>query len=240
MHYRLDSFLWEEWDGRRPRSGRKLLDETGPVHVIGTTAHFISTSVRLRAELLGGSPDYDGQTMGGEPVDSVTDYKGWEIGAAYAQGFRHDFWDELQFLAGATIRAWDRDINDSVTAGGTPVTGYLEEWFILSAELGVRLGHVTVAEGLMWMELLMSVHVYRDEYISLFGISLEPGDFLQFPGGFDFRFGYRTANGLELALTYGLALYNESDPVVVWPYAYYQPASLMQRVGMQVGWVKRF
>ncbi len=129
----IEYFQWEEFaDG-----GNKLLSETGPRYFIGikgTNRVDQRWSLDFLGRVYSGTVNYDGQTMGGTPITTDTDYNGVrsEIGLSYltrrnkSEPHRGDLL--VRFSLG--IDSWRRGLLDTTTSGGTPVSGYTERYYV--------------------------------------------------------------------------------------------------------------
>lgn len=135
VYLKMESFAWEEYG----QAGERLLKESGVLPGVGFSYHNVLESgmtMRPRVEIFSGTVDYEGATWGGTPVSSDVDYF----------GFRGEFDIGVQVgddvivepFGGIGIRAWDREINDSITATGTRAIGYKEEWRMTYMRVGLR------------------------------------------------------------------------------------------------------
>lgn len=127
----MEWYQWEEFDD----NGRKLLSETGPryfIEVKGTNRVEKHWWQDFSCRLYSGTVDYDGETMSGTPITTNTDYSGLraEIGFSYLAERSKSAtvggdW-LLRFAVG--IDSWRRGLLDTTTSGGTPVSGYSENY----------------------------------------------------------------------------------------------------------------
>ena len=124
-----------EWTETAPGGGR-LLKESGPRFVFGSAAEQNKTEGLLfggRGRVFFGGVDYDGQTWGGTPVSTDTNYLGgdfqgrvmWRIPR---DGYRADLFGALGY------RLWVRDLESTNTA-----QGYVEFWRMPYAGVGAAL-----------------------------------------------------------------------------------------------------
>lgn len=138
----LQGYLWQEF---RSSDDTKLLEEQG----IRYTGHLGYDNYDRRDEgfvygfeLSGhiGSVDYEGQTLGGTPIGSTTEYLGgradWRGGKRYM-----DFIAGLgvDLLFGLGIDYWEREIKDTTIPGSppVPVQGYLERYKVIYLSAGI-------------------------------------------------------------------------------------------------------
>ncbi|WP_041434533.1 hypothetical protein [Thermodesulfatator indicus] len=73
----VSGFTWEEYE-----QGDKLLQESGPLYGLGLQlSKPLSRDFRAhtKVELFGGQVDYDGQTWGGDPVQTKVTYFGYKF-----------------------------------------------------------------------------------------------------------------------------------------------------------------
>ena len=124
-------FQWQEFG----EAGDELLEETGPLFGIGGGLA-LPFSGRLTAEargrLFAGEVDYDGMTIGGDPVQTTTRYVG--MGAEGRLSLRLNEGAPVRFgpLAGLGGRWWVRDLEDA----GPQARGYEETWLTVYAIVG--------------------------------------------------------------------------------------------------------
>jgi hypothetical protein len=133
----VERFEWKEFKD----DGSLFLKESGPLFGLGFTyrkefpGH---VTVEPGLEIFGGSVDYDGQTLSGIPAATTVDYFGVKVKGEV--GRRSNPMENvfLDPFVGLGIRYWFRDIDNGVAADGSPVAGYVEEWFTLQARFGLR------------------------------------------------------------------------------------------------------
>ncbi|RLJ71104.1 hypothetical protein BCF55_1396 [Hydrogenivirga caldilitoris] len=118
-------FLWKEFSP----AGGKLLEESGfllGLGLRGDVGYFTG-----KAELYGGTVDYDGQTQVGDPVQTDTNY----IGTSLAGGMWFETGKVIRFRGEALYHfdLWVRDIESTSEA-----VGYSERWFFDSLDLGLK------------------------------------------------------------------------------------------------------
>ncbi|MHC4201766.1 MAG: hypothetical protein ACYSU0_17400, partial [Planctomycetota bacterium] len=171
-YWRLDWFHWAEHRYEEPE-GSHLLDETGPTHALGFSALLADRSVRLGAEFMIGEVDYDGQTWGGVPVTTETEYRGIELDYRHQWDLRPRFWDELYLSCGGSLRWWSRDLK-SIPG----VMGYVERWLVVTVEFGIVVGHTIRAEDRFFFEAFMHLPLATAEHVDAFSAEIEPdGEF---------------------------------------------------------------
>lgn len=140
VYLKAESFTWKEFDD----DGDQLLKESGPLFGIGsaTKFNFDPLTLKVKGEFFGGRVDYDGQTQGGIPVDSDTDYWGLNIGVDLGWKFvlSEDF--SVEPFVGPATKYWNRDIKSTDDA-----IGIEERWWIVYARAGLH-GDRTISDRL--------------------------------------------------------------------------------------------
>jgi hypothetical protein len=132
----VEYFNWKEFSG-----GERLLEESGPLGGVGAAASIDLYNKALilkgKADIFGGLINYDGQTQGGTPITTDTDYIGSRLEAD--AGWRINFERaSLEPFAGLGYKWWRRHIQDTTTPSGQPVSGYPEIWQTVYVKAGVR------------------------------------------------------------------------------------------------------
>lgn len=173
-----------------------------------------------------GSVDYNGQTMGGTPVKSTTDYYGGLGELRY--GYRWDLNDEqyMCLMGGAGVEDWLRSINGQ--------GGYDENWLPIYLKAGLELS--PVKKG--WIGTLgIKVPIYTVETID-FGrvgggtVTLHPG---VMPSLYA-EAGYQFTRHLSAAAFFDSYWFAQSSPEPAGGVLIYQPESKSYQVGVKVGW----
>jgi hypothetical protein len=127
-------FRWSEY-----YAGQRLLRETGERLTLGIAIDHLlekNNNKSYAAEIRGytGTVDYDGQTMSGIPARADVDYTGVSGEIMWAR--RMSATARTSALFGLGFDTWTRDIKNGVTAFGSPVLGYEEDYLILYGKLG--------------------------------------------------------------------------------------------------------
>jgi hypothetical protein len=235
IYLAIDSFTWKEFD----EDGSRLLKETGPLVGFGfaywreSDDHFI---LMPSAEVFGGQVDYDGQTQTGIPVSTDVGYFGmnfkFDIGRRFrpAQGFY------LEPFGGLGYRFWFRDIRDSTTSTGTPVSGYTEGWSVWNARLGLRGGKEFSETSRLFVEAGMKLPLYNENtaYLSNVGlgsdVTFNPGKMVSY-----FAEAGVKINRFKGSLFYDGLRFSKSNTVQSGIYLYWQPKSMMDIYGLKLG-----
>lgn len=130
VYLKAENFVWKEYEG-----SSRLLEESGPRYGLGIFRHYQRNGLTFRpmAEVYGGNVDYDGQTQGGTPVVSETNYLGGKAGFDVGGVITLDPAFSLEPFIGFGAEYWERDIE----SGGGGV-GYREQWESYSVRGGLR------------------------------------------------------------------------------------------------------
>jgi len=130
VYLKVENFVWKEFEG-----GSRLLEETGPRYGLGVFRHYNRNGLTFRpmVELYGGNVDYDGQTQGGIPIVTETNYLGGKAGFDAGGIITPTPAFYLEPFVGFGAEYWERDIDSS--GGGI---GYRERWESFSARGGLR------------------------------------------------------------------------------------------------------
>lgn len=186
VYAHVESFTWKEFDGTN-----QLLKESGPLFGVGFTyrgdigGDESALTLTPRAEIFGGSVNYDGQTQGGVPVQSDTAYFGakleFDIGGRFGSGFL------FEPFAGLGIREWWRDINDTVAYDPTDgsvylVKGYTENWTMLYGRLGFRGDVLFSKDSKIFFEVAGRIPIYNENTALLSNVSVFYEDVTLKPG----------------------------------------------------------
>ncbi|HEX9627687.1 MAG TPA: hypothetical protein VGA00_12175 [Acidiferrobacterales bacterium] len=233
MRFGIESFRWQEFDS----AGSRLLEETGPRLVVGASYDgFRRTQPGFVYSVAGalylGSVDYDGQTQGGVPVMSDSDYFGLRVeGLA---GWRVGRGVGVDFFGGVGFDDWIRDIDDSIAADGLPAYGYSETYIIFYTKAGLGLSVSQPAWYGRW-DIGFKYPIYTYEYVDLAGgVDLSPGRRVSLFAGFRADIGRSRGFHWGLALDYDSFRFSESDPEFLAGSFVVQPESEMDVVRAQV------
>ena len=118
--------VWEEYEG-----GKRLLREEG--YVFGGGVRQRWTYFTVGGDAYWGNLDYDGQTQGGTPLTTQSDYAGWSVYLGPALELGDETFARLEVLYNAN--SWVRNINSTSSA-----EGYSEAWFYQAVSFGGELG----------------------------------------------------------------------------------------------------
>lgn len=128
-------------------------------------------------DLLGydGRVDYEGQTLGGAPIGSTTDYQGGRADFLFGHRFA-DTWSgyDTDLFAGIGTDYWERDLNDTSTSGGVKVRGYQERYTITYSRLGVGFYHKR-GHWHQNLQLGFKIPLETNEVVDAFNARLKPG-----------------------------------------------------------------
>ncbi len=166
IYLQVHSFTWKEFT-----NGNELLEESGPIYALGGMAMLENNSLtfRARGELFAGSITYDGQTQGGTPVETDTDYVGLKLEGDAGWKKRVEDKASIEPFVGIGVRIWDRDIQGTDNA-----TGVNEKWSSIYARLGLR-GDSALSDKLtVFAEGGVKFPVYNTNRVDLHDVTLEP------------------------------------------------------------------
>ena len=130
VYLQVQSFTWKEFI-----NGSEILEESGPIYALGGLVKIENNSLtfRTRGELFAGRITYDGQTQGGTPAETDTQYVGIKLEGDAGWKKRVKENASIEPFAGIGVRIWNRDIKSTSNA-----TGVTEKWTSVYARLGLR------------------------------------------------------------------------------------------------------
>ncbi|MFH1076843.1 MAG: hypothetical protein V1753_08425 [Pseudomonadota bacterium] len=223
-YLRLENFNWKELDD----DGVELLEESGQILGVGADAWLDITEqfiIKLNVGLFGGDIDYDGQTQGGTPVKSNTEYVGMKMecdagvrwtSAPLEQGF-------LMPFLGIGYRRWDRTINSTDFA-----VGYTETWTTLYGRLGIHGDYPLTGQTRILGEIGVKPSLLTENDVNIFGygVTLKPGNETSLFGEIGIQWPR-----IKTTLTYEGMKFSKSDVED----GAYQPESQADIIGVEVG-----
>ena len=172
-----EHFRWQEFDDQ----GIRLLSEHGLRYAADAALHNFTRvdtgplfMVTLRG--YGGSVDYDGQDTSRRFVGTRTVYGGY--GAEAAGGYRIVRASaplSFDLTAGLGMDRWERSIRGGINAAGLAVAGFVEDYTITYARLGVALGHAGALHGRLNVGFRLPLRNVEDVVIGGEDIELRPG-----------------------------------------------------------------
>ena len=218
-------YYWQENE-----NGTKLLDESGPRYGLDLSGKQIQTESWLWAaelKIYYGRVDYNGQTWGGTPVKTTTDYLGGFGEMRF--GYRW-YWTKHQhaeLMGGFGLEDWERSLNGS--------GGYDENWMPIYFKAGLEL----TPDPKGWMGTLgVKVPFYTDQTVDMSRV-----------GGPKFNLypGVEPSVYAELGYQFSKHLFAEAFFDSYWfaqsptrdiggVLEAYQPESKSYRAGVKVGW----
>lgn len=217
-------YYWQEND-----NGRKLLDESGPRYAMELSAKTSLpenwlTTIRFKAYY--GHVNYDGQTQGGTPLKSTTDYYGGlvDCGAGYRWTSSKNRY--LDLIGRFGVEDWQRDLNGS--------GGYGENWLPFYFKAGFE----TSREREGWTAALgVKIPIYTWQHVDLskFGagtLTLHP-DSRPSPYA---EFGYVFTRHLSVTAYFDSYWFSQSPTVSNGYVAGFQPESITYQAGLKAGW----
>jgi hypothetical protein len=229
-------FTWREY-----REGRRLLRESGPLFSGGVTVGAVTDfglTLRGKSEIFGGEMDYNGQTQAMNPVPVRTDVVYFGTREEFDLGYRFRYPSaRIEPFAGIGYRWWLRDLHDSSSATGEPVSGYTESWQTAYGRFGARGRYETPSGLTLFAEGGAKYPFYTGNSVDFAFAGVTTFR----PGGKWSAFGetgllYRR---VKVAVTYEGFRYSQSPLKVVGAARYFQPESSSDIVGLSLGWAFR-
>ncbi|HJV34231.1 hypothetical protein [Geomonas sp.] len=226
-------YTWKEYYG-----GRRLLDEDGPLFSGGVKVGILTDlamTITAKAEVFGGVISYDGETQAPNPVPVKTDvtYVGTRGEADFGYRLPPDLLNFEPF-AGIGYRWWTRDLHDSQTATGVPVSGYTETWDSVYCRLGARGSYRPSSDWTMYVEGGGKYPFYTGNSVDFAGagtVTFHPGSL--WSGFAEAGASYRN---LKVAFTYEGFRWSQSPLKRVGYQAFFQPESTSDIMGLSLGW----
>jgi len=166
-------FFWREC-----HNDFHFLEESGVISGIGVAGEVYSCVHghlvgNMRGEFFGGRVGYNGQTWGGNPVETDVDYSGFKVEGDFGYCLEVGKNVFVGPLLGFGYRQWYRNIISTPTA-----TGYLERWESLYRRLGVHGGYNISEVAAVSMKAGIRMPDYNRNKVELpfFGdVTLKPG-----------------------------------------------------------------
>ena len=213
-------FYWQE-----DVNGAKVMDNSG--FRIGLEASYEQPKEKgwlsaTRFKLYYGEVDYDGQTWGGTPLKTTTDYYGGLLEERY--GYRWGLGEKqyLDLMGGIGLDFWLRSLNGP--------GGYNEYWLPIYLKAGLEVSPKETG----WIGTLgVKAAVYTTQ-IADFGrmgggtVTVHPGTM---PSGYA-EAGYKFTKNLSAAVFFDSYWFSKSSMES----GVYQPESKSYEVGVKVGW----
>lgn len=227
-------FTWQEEEG-----GRRILKERGPLFAAGVVAESAVSSSRLslrgRAELFGGQVWYKGETQApdSEPVRTQVGYIGVreELDVAFRSDFERG---RFEPFLGLGHRWWLRDLQNSTSEAGTPVTGYTENWQTLYGRAGAR-GRFNFRSDLaLFLEGGAKYPFYTGNSVDFSNSGVTT--FYPRPRLSAFGEAGAAFRNARVSMTYEGFRFGRSPVRKVQGTSYLQPESSSDLIGLSVGW----
>jgi len=225
LEFAPEYYYWQE-----NANGMKLFDESGPRYGLDLSyKQQIPDEGWLWAaqfKFYYGHLDYDGQTQGGTPIKTTSDYYGGfgELRFGYRWNWTEDQYVDL--MGGAGVEDWERSLNGQ--------GGYDENWLPLYLKAGLELSPETTG----WIATLgVKVPVYTVETVDMSRIG--GGTVTLYPGiepSLYAEAGYQFTKRLSAAAFFDSYWFAKSSPESSGGVQFYQPESKSFQVGVKVGW----
>lgn len=228
----LEQFVWKEFD----TDGSQLLKESGPRYVF--TYQYQSErqdqmTYDFLADIYLGNVDYDGQTQTGIPVTSISEYVGVRAEALVGYHFLDGASSTLALIGGLGVDTWSRNLRDTFTSSGTPVSGYKENYFMIYAKLGLQY-QFNLTNWQQKLRAGMRRPFYTEETIDEFSVTLKPKPSITFFAGWDHSWPLANNKTLGLNLYYEHTRFDASDAEPSSIGLVYQPESDMKIIGAKL------
>lgn len=226
VYLKTESFTWKEFND----NGAQLLKETGVLYSLGGLVKSDITkslTFKGKSELFGGRVDYDGQTWGGTPVETNTDYFGFKTEGDVSWKFMERGKSFLRPFAGLGYRGWQRDLKSTDSA-----IGYRENWRSLYVRLGVRGDYVFIEQLRISAETGIKLPIYNENEVDYLGSTVKPGT----EASVFAEVGLKWAM-LKVNVFYEGMRFSKSDPVAVNGFQILQPESKADMLGVNIGMV---
>lgn len=224
VYLKVENFLWKEYRD----SGAQILEESGPLLGLGLSGKWDvdqSMGARCLAEIFGGSVNYDGQTQGGTPAKTDTDYLGVKVEGDVGPKFMVAGQASFEPFVGIGYKWWKRSIKSTAAA-----TGGDEIWSSIYARLGGRVELPFSEKMQVFAEAGMIMPVYNKNKVDLLDVTLEPGNAVS-------AFGEVGLKWLQLkaSVFYEGMRFDKSDLVTKSGVIIWQPESKADIYGVKLG-----
>lgn len=199
----IQDFYWDEHD-----AGEKILDENGYLLELGMQYDNLNRAseggvYQFKGGMNFGQVKYDGQTQSGTPVKTDVNYGVFYLEGSGGYRFETGESSSVDLMAGLGLNGWSRDLENSITATGTPVYGYQEDYSMWFWRLMAGFNFST--EG--WFHHLhggIKRPFFVEQRVEAFDLDLEPEPknalFVEWRSDFSFNYGKPR---------YGIAIYYE-------------------------------
>ena len=230
IYFKVDSVTWKEFSD----TGTQILKETGELYglgIAGKTDRLNAWTFMGKFELFGGSLDYDGQTQGGIPAQTDTDYFGLKLEGTIGWNFPVSEKASIEPFGGLGVRYWSRDLQSTPTG-----IGYEELWWSFYSKFGVH-GDLVVSDTVkLFAEGGIILPISNENEVNLGfaglgNITLEPGNE---PSAFG-EVGLRWKR-LKVAAFYESLRFSKSDLVQSGGFVFWQPESEADIFGLYLGY----
>ena len=234
----IHDYKWAEYAD----DGPKLLEETGNLYGFGYDIESLKSRIgwRTGGHFFLGEVDYSGQTWTDIPVTTDVWYAGGEIYADVVPGYRFDSGLWLKSFAGVGTRFWLRDLQDTRTGEGDPVSGAREWWGYLYGRAGLGAEFPVTKDIMVFGEFGLKLPIYARNEAEFFlsgspSVGLEPEAKVSGFGAAGCRWKQWGAK-----ITYDALRFDRSDAVSSGMYSLYQPRSEADVYSVEVFWSKGF
>lgn len=208
----VQQYDWKEFS----TNGGPLDKESGPMFTVGAgVSDFRRVDsgpiFRTGGRLYLGTLDYDGQTQAGIPLTTKSNYSGLQF--EVLGGYRFARWLRgIDLFGGGGWEYWNRSLQNTLAADGSPAYGYREQYYILYT----RFGAGYFQEFGSWSYRIKAggkYPLYTFEHANLGdGLNLAPGRDLSGFARVSFEFGPSTQSHFGLILSYDTYRFSQSSP----------------------------
>ncbi len=208
----MEQYDWKEFTP----TGSTLDAESGQLATMGAgVTNFARVGqgpiYRAGARVYLGTIGYDGQTQGGIPLTTLSDYQGTQIEGL--GGYQFTRWQHgIDLFGGVGWEYWSRSLRNANAVNGTSAYGYDEQYTVLYSKLGVGLS----GDRGSWSYRIKvggTLPVYTYEYVNLGdGLGLTPGRQWSGFARFTVDFGPASRNHFGLVLSYDSYRFSRSSP----------------------------
>lgn len=238
IYGKVESFIWKEFDA----SDKQLLKESGTILGVGfiNESYIKGLTFKGKAELFGGTVNYDGQTQAGTPAQTDTNYFGLKVVIDIGGNLVVSEKLSIEPFAGFGYRSWIRDIESK-----GDVYGIKEDWTSFYIPMGIR-GVYTYPKHLRtFVESGLKLPLKNSNRVDLGSIggpavTLEPGNEISVFAEVGLKWKI-----LKASIFYEGMRFSKSDTVTIsyWDFStltkytfqFWQPESMADMFGMNVG-----
>ena len=234
----IQDYKWAEYS----EDGSKLLEETGFRYTLAFDFESLNKYVGWRngVNLFLGQVDYKGQTWSELPVKTDVLYIGTKIYLDAVPNYRFDSGLLLKVFSGIGGEWWFRDLDDTQTKAGDPVSGSEEWWWCVYGRLGTGVEYSILKDLDIFTEVGVKIPITARNNANLYikdapRARLEPNQDISAFGDIGIRWKH-----LAVKFAYDSLRFDRSDKVTSGTLELFQPKSKADIYSLEVYWSKRF